>query len=137
MFKLKIGDIEIQKYLTDFSFGSASRSTQKSRNASGGFECYDGTVISSDGRVIPPEEASSEIITLNISLKKVPSGEAETIRGAVSESTFDVECPSPAISGSYKKTSYNSSSRTKGIEWDIDMVLESAAADDTSASGSL
>ena len=134
MLTLKINEIGLESYLADFSFSSSVRSSQRSRN-SGGFECFDGTYVSPDGRVFTPKEANAGVITLNVNLRKVPSAQAEIILTAISEGSFDVDCSAPSVSGRYTRTSCNSSSRTKGAEWDIDMVLESAAADSTSASG--
>jgi hypothetical protein len=113
MLELVINNVRADGYVTDFTVSSAPKKD------SSAFENHDGSTV---GGYI------GDIITLNITLKKVPTSAAAKISGAVSGKTFPVTYSSPAaVSAQFKKTAYKAVSRGKGLEWDMSLTLESAA----------
>ncbi len=112
MFTLTLGTLSLEDYLTDFTITKAKIKDPEA------FECFDGTTIGGN---------KGETVTLDIRLKKVPLKIYESISSVILADTFPVQYTSSAEKTSFKKVKESAQSRSKGLEWDITLILESAA----------
>lgn len=116
MFKFSIGSCALENYVADKNFKISAEPVSGSDE----FECYDGTIISSD---------SGKIIKLNIKLERVPFGVAETVSSLTAGAEFSVSFNYPyELTEMFTCESYQASGRNKGQLWDISLSLKSKAA---------
>ena len=112
MFDLVIGEMKVDQYVDAFSVNAAPAGDDNE------FRNYDGSTVRSD---------TGDIITLNISLKRVPTNISKQLSSALSNDV-KVSFTSPmAVSETFRKIRYSADCRAKGLEWNIDITLESAA----------
>lgn len=113
MFDLVIGEMKVDQYVDAFSVNAAPAGDDNE------FRNYDGSTVRSD---------TGDIITLNISLKRVPTNISKQLSSALSGNDVEVSFTSPmAVSETFRKIRYSADCRAKGLEWNIDITLESAA----------
>lgn len=127
---LAIAGIDVSEYMTDYD---VSRSA--SSNSANGFPNWDGAIIDEKGQTIPN---SRIVISISVSLKKVPRTLAAEIASAVEAEVFPVTYASPAASsGEFTLSSYRATARRYGEEWDIEFSCNSDISVSESSGGYL
>ena len=114
MFELIISDIHTEGYVSEFSVDCTPC---KNDNV---FTDFNGNKVG--------EDDCGDTITLSAELKRVPAELSQRLASALSGGTVSFSYTNPAVlSSEFRKKKFISKSRSRGLEWDISLTLESAA----------